>query len=139
MPDTDQRDCNYVFAYGTLHPGRAPAEIADIVCRFGIVGKGTVPGTLYDLGAYPGAVLNERSQRRISGTVFRLPKGDDVLSRLDAYEEFDPGALERSLFIRRLCSVQLSDGAILPCWIYQYNRSAEDATIIESGTYAPRD
>ena len=139
MPDSDQRDCKYLFVYGTLHPDRAPEEIADIVRRFEIVGKGTVPGTLYDLGAYPGAVLNESGQRRISGTVFRLPEGGDVLSRLDAYEEFDPGAPERSLFIRRPCSVQLSDGPRLPCWIYQYNRSAEGAAIIESGTFASRD
>ena len=128
----------YLFAYGTLHPVHAPQEIADLVRRFEIVGKGTVPGTLYDLGSYPGAVLDPISSRLITGTVFRLPAGDDVLFRLDAYEEFVPEAPWRSLFIRRVHPVTCDDGRILPCWIYEYNGSTQGAAIIESGAYTLR-
>src|SRR5579864_5628973 len=107
-------ESEYLFAYGTLHPEHAPEEVADLVRRFEPVGRGTVRGTLYDLGSYPGAVLDEGSTRRISGTVFRLPAGDDVLRRLDDYEGFDPGVPQASLFIRRLREAKLDGGRTLP-------------------------
>jgi gamma-glutamylcyclotransferase (GGCT)/AIG2-like uncharacterized protein YtfP len=129
-------ESEYLFAYGTLQPGRAPDEVADLVGRFERVGEGTVAGTLYDLGAYPGAVFDPQSSRRIIGTVFRLPAGDRVLARLDDYEGFEPEAPERSLFVRRLYSVQLGEGAILRCWVYAYNGSMEHARMIESGNYS---
>jgi gamma-glutamylcyclotransferase (GGCT)/AIG2-like uncharacterized protein YtfP len=127
----------YLFAYGTLHPDHAPADVEGLVRSFETVGKGTVPGTLYDLGSYPGAVLNPASSLCIAGTVFRLPAGDDVLSRLDAYEGFEPEAPQRSLFLRRLHPVSMTDGRTLNCWIYEYNRATEGAVVIASGMYVP--
>ena len=138
MEPSSQPAPPYLFAYGTLQPGHAPGEIAAIVQHFEIVGKGTVPGTLYDLGAYPGIVLDQAGSRLISGTVFRLPAGDDVLRRLDAYEEFDPQQPQRSLFLRRLHPVRLADGRILNCWLYEYNGSLDAARIIESGSFVLR-
>jgi gamma-glutamylcyclotransferase (GGCT)/AIG2-like uncharacterized protein YtfP len=63
---------DFLFTYGTLQPGDAPDEIASTLARLRPVGKGFVHGVLYDLGDYPGAVLDPSSKRRISGTVFRL-------------------------------------------------------------------
>jgi len=48
---------DYLFTYGTLKHGHAPDEIASAVTKLRPVGKGFVPGVLYDLGDYPGAVL----------------------------------------------------------------------------------
>ena len=135
MDATTQPAPDHVFAYGTLQPGHAPEEIADIVRRFEIVGKGFVRGRLYDLGLYPGAVLDERSSRRVFGTVFRLPSGEDVLTRLDAYEGFEPEEPGRSLFVRRSQPVCLTDGTSVTCWVYEYNRSIDQDRVIESGTY----
>ena len=126
----------FLFAYGTLQSDHAPDEIADVVRGFVEAGKGFVQGTLYDLGSYPGAVLEKCSSRRIWGTVFRLPEAGIVLQRLDAYEECDPKSPRTSLFIRRRCTVQLTGGPELSCWIYEYNGSRERASIVESGTYA---
>ncbi len=137
MDPATQPASEYLFAYGTLHPEHAPEEVADLVRRFEPVGQGTVPGTLYDLGSYPGAVLDDGSPRRISGTVFRLPAGNDVLPRLDDYEGFDPQVPHASLFIRRLHQADLDGGGTLPCWIYEYNGSTGHAAIIENGTYKP--
>jgi gamma-glutamylcyclotransferase (GGCT)/AIG2-like uncharacterized protein YtfP len=80
----------FLFAYGTLQPGLAPEQIADVVRDLVNVGNGSVPGTLYDLGSFPGAVLESNSSRRISGTVYRLPAGAGILHRLDEYEEYNP-------------------------------------------------
>ena len=41
-----------LFVYGTLHPDRAPKEIADIVSHFRRVGHGTIRGVRYELADY---------------------------------------------------------------------------------------
>ena len=125
----------YLFAYGTLQPHLAPAEVADLVRSLENPGKGTIAGTLYDFGSYPGVVLGRLGGRRVVGTVFRLPKDSRILRKLDGYEEFDCESLDTSQFIRRLCPVQLADGRVLECWIYEYNRSVDNAPILESGIY----
>jgi gamma-glutamylcyclotransferase (GGCT)/AIG2-like uncharacterized protein YtfP len=127
----------FLFAYGTLQPGLAPPEVADVVRDLVSVGKGWVPGTLYDLGSFPGAVLEPNSPRRISGTVYLLPAGAHILHMLDAYEEYYPDSSQDSQFIRRLCSVELRDGRKLECWVYEYNGQRDHAPIVESGAYLP--
>ena len=126
----------YLFAYGTLQPGLGPGEIGDLIRDLLVVGKGSVQGTLYDLGSYPGARLDTISSHRIWGTVFCLPTGIDLLSRLDAYEEYYPESPHASQFIRKLCTAQLTDGRTLECWIYEYNGHPDATSILESGTWA---
>lgn len=111
----------YLFVYGTLLPGRAPAEIAPTVDRLRTVGDGFVRGRLYDLGEYPGIVLDETGEE-IPGKIFRLPKEPEVLKRLDEYEEFDAAQPEGSLFVRKEWPVTRKDGnRKLVCWVYVYN------------------
>jgi gamma-glutamylcyclotransferase (GGCT)/AIG2-like uncharacterized protein YtfP len=126
---------DYLFTYGTLHPGHAPEEIAPAVGKLRPVGTGFVYGSLYDLGDYPGAVLDAASSRKISGTVFRLPEDENVLGQLDEYEGFDPDSPGQSLFLRTCCSVTLDNGDSLTCWIYIYNRKPETARVLASGAY----
>ena len=125
----------FLFAYGTLQPGLAPDAIAPLVEKLQVVGAGSVAGLLYDLGSYPGAVVDPVSSRRIRGTVLRLPEDPAILRELDAYEEYDPQSMENSQFIRRLRPVQLTGGETLACWIYEYNRATRGARTIESGLY----
>jgi gamma-glutamylcyclotransferase (GGCT)/AIG2-like uncharacterized protein YtfP len=125
----------YLFTYGTLHPGRAPAEIAPSVEKFRPVGEGFVPGVLYDLGDYPGAVLDPSSPQQVSGTVFQLPEDGDLLRQLDEYEGFNPDAPEQSLFLRVQCPVVLATGGVLNCWVYAYNGKPEPARIVASRTF----
>ena len=126
---------DYLFTYGTLHPGHAPDEIAAAVEKLRPVGTGYVYGVLYDLGDYPGAVLDPISNQKISGTVFRLSEDENVLRQLDEYEGFDQASPEQSLFLRTLRSVTLDSGETLPCWIYVYNRKTETARVLTSGAY----
>ena len=120
----------YLFTYGTLQPERAPAEIASAVHGLQVLGKGWVRGVLYDLGEYPGAVLDEEAEE-IEGTVCKLPANPGILRQLDAYEEFDPGAPESSLFVRGLHQVMLDSGRTLACWVYVYNRDPAGAKTIQ--------
>ena len=111
----------YLFSYGTLQPERAPAEIAQIVKQFQLIGSAGIPGVFRDLGDYPGVIVDEGSGSRIPGIVYLLPDDPDILRQLDAYEEYDPADPERSLFVRRLRSVELDNGDVLDCWVYEFN------------------
>jgi gamma-glutamylcyclotransferase (GGCT)/AIG2-like uncharacterized protein YtfP len=128
----------YLFVYGTLLPGAAPAEIAAAAAQLVPVGTGWVQGSLYDLGHFPGAVLESSSGRRIAGKVFLLPANPAVLKALDEYEEFDPEAPEQSQFLRIRTTVKLSIGGALECWIYVFNQDVRNAQLIECGDWMSR-
>src|SRR5262249_36826380 len=86
------------FAYGTLLGGRRPAAIARTAERLAVLGPATVRGRLYDLGEYPGLVLDPAANE-VHGTICTVPD-EAVLAALDAYEGFEPDAPARSLFVR---------------------------------------
>jgi len=111
----------HLFIYGTLHPDRAPAEIAPVARRLTRIGPGTIRGTLLDLGEYPGAILDEVAPTLIPGEVFLIPDAE-TLAALDAYEDYRPHDPASSLFLREKAVVTLDDGAHQTCWVYTYNR-----------------
>jgi gamma-glutamylcyclotransferase (GGCT)/AIG2-like uncharacterized protein YtfP len=125
----------FLFAYGTLQPGYAPAEIASAVEKLLPIGEAFVHGVLYDLGGHPGAVLDSSSQERIIGTVYQLPENPKVLAEFDAYEEFFPAEPESSPYLRVLCPVSLATGGSLQCWVYVYNRDPCSAPVIPGGKF----
>jgi len=126
----------YLFVYGTLLPGRAPAVIAEVVDRLRVVGRGTTPGRLYDLGAYPACALDGVCGRLIHGVVLELPDAD-VLGRLDWYEGYAAHDDAGSLFLRTVCDVTLAEGGRVRSWVYVYNRPVKAARLISGGRYHP--
>ncbi|MGA1983886.1 MAG: gamma-glutamylcyclotransferase family protein [Acidobacteriaceae bacterium] len=109
-----------LFIYGMLHPDRAPAEIAAAARRLIPRGPATIRARLYNLGAYPGAVLDS-SAAPISGSLFAVPDAE-TLAALDAYEDFHPADPANSLFLRVETTATTPDGSSHPCWVYVYNR-----------------
>jgi gamma-glutamylcyclotransferase (GGCT)/AIG2-like uncharacterized protein YtfP len=125
-------DC--IFVYGTLRTGLAPPSLRKIIGQWRKIGDGSTRGRLYDLGEYPGAILDS-GEARIVGEVFQLPDGDETLAALDEYEGFDPCDPTSSLFLRRRCEVDLEDGRSVESWVYVYNRRVSPSTIIQGGDY----
>jgi gamma-glutamylcyclotransferase (GGCT)/AIG2-like uncharacterized protein YtfP len=109
-----------LFIYGTLHPDRAPAEIASAVRRLVPHARGTIRARLYNLGAYPGVIL-DATAAPIPGEVFLVPEAA-TLARLDAYEDYRPADPANSLFLREKTVVTFDDGTTQVCWVYTYNR-----------------
>jgi gamma-glutamylcyclotransferase (GGCT)/AIG2-like uncharacterized protein YtfP len=109
-----------LFIYGTLHPDCAPAEIAAVARRLTSVGPATIRARLYNLGAYPGAILDSTAPP-IPGSLFTVPDAE-TLAALDAYEDFRPTLPAASLFLRVETTATLPDGSHQPCWVYVYNR-----------------
>jgi gamma-glutamylcyclotransferase (GGCT)/AIG2-like uncharacterized protein YtfP len=126
---------SYLFAYGTLQPDYAPPAIAHAVAKLRPIGEGFANGVLYDLGGYPGAVLDSSTDQTITGLVLQLPEDANSLREIDAYEEFNPAAPDTSQFIRVLHPVVLATGETLQCWIYVYNRDHGSARILTDGVY----
>ena len=125
----------YLFVYGTLLPQHAPAEIAGTVRRLRRVGSGLLRGRLYDLGRYPGAIVDQKSHSRIHGEVFELPGDRKTLAALDAYEESAPGSHGSDFFVREMCPVTMPGGRRRDCWVYTYNGDLRSARFIVSGRY----
>jgi gamma-glutamylcyclotransferase (GGCT)/AIG2-like uncharacterized protein YtfP len=126
----------YLFVYGTLLSELASPEMAGLIRQLGKVGPATTKGRLYDLGKYPGAIVDPSSRTLIYGEVYQLPPDKDSLAQLDLYEEYDPVAPQDSLFVRTKCLAKTFDGRTFECWIYSYNGSIKAAPLISSGNYA---
>lgn len=92
-----------IYVYGTLRPGLN----RDIVL---------VPGVMYDLGGFPGAVLlSSTPDTRLCTIVCeRVEVGDEGLQRLDQLEGYDPDRSENENFYLRVPI--FGDG-----WIYVFN------------------
>ncbi len=125
----------YLFVYGTLLPELAPAGMQKIVRQLEFINAGCVGGRLYDLGEYPGAVIDTASESVIIGKLFRLPEPMEVLARLDEYEGFDQASPDDSLFRRVSGEVTLAGARKIAGWIYVLNRCRTDAVLIPDGNY----
>ena len=91
-------------------------------------------GKLYDIGEYPGAILNIESKNYVFGKIYELIDVEKVLKLLDDYEGFGPDQLQPNLFVRQLIAIETAIGGI-ECWVYLYNLPVEGLKLIESGKY----
>jgi len=98
-----------VFVYGTLRRGGARA----LSIRFPnskFIADAKVSGSLYDLGAYPGLLLNEANSLVI-GEVYEVD--DEILNKLDDIEA-------SSYYWRKQIEVSVGTHRKV-CWIYEPN------------------
>jgi gamma-glutamylcyclotransferase (GGCT)/AIG2-like uncharacterized protein YtfP len=108
-----------LFIYGTLHPDRAPREIAAAARRLTHVSPAVIRGRLYGLGEYPGAILDPTGPA-IQGELFTVPDAA-TLAALDSYEDFRPADLDNSLYLRVETTATRPDGSSVTCHVYVYN------------------
>jgi gamma-glutamylcyclotransferase (GGCT)/AIG2-like uncharacterized protein YtfP len=120
----------YLFAYGTLQPGLAPAEITPVIEKLRQMGEGFTFGRLYDLCAYPGAVFDPASAWLVYGIVYELPEDAEILCRLDAYEGPEYARIEQL--------ATLTVGGVVSCWVYDYLGKPSEERFIESGRWVDR-
>jgi gamma-glutamylcyclotransferase (GGCT)/AIG2-like uncharacterized protein YtfP len=104
------------------------------------LGPREISGSLYDLGQYPGLVLGSG---RVVAELFKI-RDAFLLCRLDAYEEFDRGKPEQSLFIRTTLRLpryrwrianKLRRHPMIDAWIYVYNQPLEGKHKIEESSW----
>lgn len=126
-----------VFVYGTLLPEfvkpalRADSDLQRIMPHLRLLGPGVVAGYLFDLGPFPGLVLDPATESTVVGEVYEIDHSE-ILALLDAWE--DQGLAER-LFDRTRCTVKLLDGSEIECWVYTYRGELGAAPRIVGGDY----
>ena len=120
-----------LFVYGTLQRGQRNHHFLEEGARF--LSRARVRGRLYDLGAYPGALL-EAGSGWVWGELYALLPARKVLKRLDQLEGYLPADKSRSAFTRSLAEVDLGARKTL-AWVYLYNGAVAETGLIGSGSW----
>jgi gamma-glutamylcyclotransferase (GGCT)/AIG2-like uncharacterized protein YtfP len=113
-----------VFVYGSLRRGSAGAMSIRFP-RSTFIAEAKVSGSLYDLGAYPGLLLNE-SNSPVTGEVYEVD--DELLNELDEFEA-------SSNYRRKQVEISLG-GDRKVCWTYEPDPAFYSLqTLITSGDW----
>jgi gamma-glutamylcyclotransferase (GGCT)/AIG2-like uncharacterized protein YtfP len=121
-----------LFVYGTLLT--ADNEFARYLKHNStVMATGSFTGRLYDVGEYPGAVIDDKNSYPIKGVICKLNNAD-ALATLDDYEGYGDNQDQPNLFIRKLLPVETVEGSV-NCWIYLYNLPVDGLSEIKSGNY----
>lgn len=123
-----------LFVYGTLRRGAQNEYAAYLHAGSTFVGVGHMPGKLYHINWFPGAIYIQHAITYVTGDVFRLHRPAEMLTFLDDYE--DTAADGTGIFIRQALPIAVL-GQTSPAWVYLYNCSTDNLVLIESGDYAP--
>lgn len=109
-----------LFVYGSLRSGfgHPMGEYLRGCAR--LLGSAHMPGRVYRVAWYPGAVDPAEDSDRIDGELYEVTEGTRLWPRLDAFEDYDPARPEASLFERVRRTVGLADGSSCEAWVYLY-------------------
>lgn len=113
-----------IFVYGTLRQGGLRA-MPQLFPTAKFVGRASVSGSLYDLGDYPGLLLDE-SGSAVVGEVYEID--DEILRQLDEIEA-------SSDYGRKQVEVSLGHDRT-SCWIYAPDANfSSERPLIASGDW----
>src|ERR1700694_967499 len=99
----------HLFVYGTLRRGSKNKFARLLHSQAQFVGYARLPGRLYRLRSFPGAVSSNQSGEWVRGELYCLQDLRWILPALDAYEgpQFERVSLE----------VQLDSGGRIEAWV----------------------
>ena len=115
---------HYLFVYGTLMKQSSHPMAAFVLSNCSFIGKATIPGELYQISWYPGALYIPDSVSVVEGDLYELNEGVDMLrffTHLDEYEGVGSQFPIPNEYRRELVSAEVTDGVITPSWMYVYN------------------
>jgi gamma-glutamylcyclotransferase (GGCT)/AIG2-like uncharacterized protein YtfP len=94
-----------------------------------------MPGLLYDLGDYPGAIYLLDVKALVYGSIYKLNKAPGaLLATLDAYEGVSVPFRSTDEYKRESAPITVN-GQTIDCWVYLYNQAIINQSRIESGDY----
>jgi gamma-glutamylcyclotransferase (GGCT)/AIG2-like uncharacterized protein YtfP len=111
----------HLFVYGTLMSGFRNAHAA-LLRQSALMGpfQASVPGVLYDFGAYPGLVETDEPEASVSGELYDIGKNAGILTRLDRYEGCGPFSRKPHPYRRTIMQARLLSGGERSTWVYVY-------------------
>jgi gamma-glutamylcyclotransferase (GGCT)/AIG2-like uncharacterized protein YtfP len=123
----------HVFVYGTLRAGGSN-DINLLKPEPKLLGMAQVQGQLFDLGEYPGLMLETGCSRpvgKVTGEVYQI--SSELSSVLDGIEEITGD--DQDEYVRRFVHVQVQ-GRLLPCLVYEIHpRRVHACPLIEHGDW----
>ena len=121
-----------LFVYGSLRT-ESPHPFAVKLRNQGrLLGKGTAPGILYDLGRYPAALFGAEHKGRVIGEIFELPRDGRLLRELDYFEGTEEPASPLS---RMEIEVLLEEDSLLRLETYSLGAPPPIRRVIEGGDW----
>jgi len=123
----------HLFVYGSLRQGFQNPFFEYIRNHFNYIAPAKVKGVLYDLGAFPAGVPEERGE--IIGELYAAKSEADfnwAIAQLDDYEGLHPVEGEFSLYRREEAEV-ICNGETILSWIYWYTGDLSNGRFIASG------
>ena len=124
---------DFLFVYGLLKSS-FHSHIPELrISALHYVGKGSAPGSLYNVGRYPGALFDAKAPGVVHGEIYEINDQMDILERLDDFE----GVHDENPEYRRV-AVEVTmprTQQTLTCWAYEYCRDAGSLPLIEDGRY----
>ena len=123
----------YIFVYGTLllSDNIYSAYLKDH-CKY--IDKGKLKGSVYDAGAYPGAIADNKARGYVHGSVYLMDDAHMVLKFLDEYEGIGTEKQAADEYRRITCEI-VSDSRTTLCWVYLYNQSVAGFVRVTDGDY----
>ena len=128
-----QSQIGHIFFYGTLMRTFPLRTFAGIDNWLEYIGDGPVPGVLFDLGCYPGLVVDSCSQ--VCGEVYRILDPIKLFARVDQIEDYRAATPKEGQYVRQTMDAMLEDGRAMLVWCYVYNQPLPPSVRIEGGDY----
>jgi len=125
----------HLFVYGTLCRGASGALHPLLSTDTEYCCEASLPGKLYEIDGYPGAVNSPSAGTTIQGELYRLHHPQRLFQRLDAYEECSAHFTQPHEYRRSVETVTTNDGDAIKAWMYIYNHALAGRRLIPSGDY----
>lgn len=125
----------HLFVYGSLRCETAGSLHPLLSTDTEYCCAAQLPGKLYEIDGYPGAVTSPLADTTIHGELYRLHHPQRLLQRLDVYEECSAHFPQPYEYRRSVETVTTAEGKAIKAWIYVYNHDLSGRRLIPSGDY----
>ena len=126
------RGPKHLFVYGSLRAESPHTLAVKLRSQGRLLGRGSAPGILYDLGRYPAALFGADHKGRVIGEIFELPRDGRLLRELDYFEGTEEPASPLS---RIEIEVLFDDGSSLRLETYSLGAPPPIRRVIASGDW----
>lgn len=126
----------FIFVYGTLKRSVANPMGAMMRAHASYVAEAIIAGRIYDLGPYPGLVL-EDCGTAVYGEIYEIQRPNALLALLDAYEGCSEEDRQPHEFVRVEATVRDTDGIDYRAWVYVYQGAVDPSWVLQSGYFQP--
>jgi gamma-glutamylcyclotransferase (GGCT)/AIG2-like uncharacterized protein YtfP len=123
-----------LFVYGTLLKQSGNMMAAYLKSKTEFISDALLPGLLYKVDFYPGALYQPDAAQMVLGELYHLTDVDRALEVLDTYEDYHAESPEGSLFVREVVEVFAGEETHR-CWAYLYNLPVDNLRLISSGDF----